>query len=115
MINVRGKGRVMKGKAIIIHTDGRTTKEEFSSTIPLEKFQGWVGGSIELVPYFTKFEGEACVAFCNEEGKLEGLPVNITATFAWARSLRRPVNALGDVLNGPVVIVTGDAEFMEAL
>jgi hypothetical protein len=78
----------------------------------LEQLQGNVGGFIELIPAFNAFEGKPCVAFCNEEGKLRGLQPNSKATVMWefinGKSPR-------DCLVGPVVILTGDKEFMEAL
>jgi DNA mismatch repair protein MutH len=62
----------------LIHPDGRT--ETLDGPEDLEKLQGWVGGYIEKVPGFTRFEGRNCYAFANEEGKLKQLPLNSKAT-----------------------------------
>jgi hypothetical protein len=51
--------------------------------------------------------------FCNENGKIERLPVNRGATLLW-RAVAGIVDG-GDYLAGPVAIVTGDAEFMADL
>jgi hypothetical protein len=78
------------------------------------------GGYLEMVPHFDSFEfgGEVhpCVAFCDERGKLEGLPTNERATAAWADALERCGAQLRhDFLVGPVLIVIGDEDFMAAL
>lgn len=59
----------------------------------LRDLQNAVGGLIEGVP----MDDESFTAFCNEEGKLEGLPVNHAAT--------RFTGIRGDVLMGDVVII----------
>lgn len=71
-----------------------------------------VGGYIEIVPLFDTFQGEEAVACCNEEGKLDRLPVNTNATEAWWLAAGQP---LDDFLVGDVVICQGDAEFMASL
>jgi hypothetical protein len=79
------------------------------------------GGHLEVVPFFTRIEhgGQMhdCITFCDEEGKLKGLKYNREATFRWDRSMR-VVAGCGcspDHLVGPILVVIGDAEFMEAL
>lgn len=95
----------------------------------LKVLQGAVGGHIELVGGFDTIEHDGdvreCAAFCNEEGKLEGLPINGIATVLWDRALKRQggtglwqhgeKTAPADVLVGSVIVVYGDAEFMAAL
>ena len=69
----------------ILHTNGKRTVK----TLPegtrgeLDEMQKAVGGYIELVPYFDHFEGEPCEVYCNEEGKIHGLPFNDEATSSW--------------------------------
>lgn len=47
-----------------------------------------VGGYIETVPHMTTYDGlTRGVAYCNEEGKLRGLPFNQKATEAWLACL----------------------------
>ena len=102
----------MRGLLTIIQVDGAVSSEELAAPPALEELQRGVGGDIELVPYFTKYEGKPCVAFCDEDGKRKGLPINDHATALW----HALVAALRgrDVLVGPVVIVSG-AEVLRAM
>jgi hypothetical protein len=74
------------------------------------------GGSLETVPYFNKFvmdgQSHRCVAFCDEDGKGKGLRFNVVATALWQEGLTQPID---DWLAGPVVVLFGDNEFMEAI
>lgn len=103
----------MKGTLTVVHPSGEITKKEYSSEIPLEDLQKTVGGYIELVPFFTQYEGRPCRAFCNEYGKLNQLPYNEPATALWEQVFGRSVRP--DFLVGSIAIVTGDREFMEEL
>lgn len=105
----------MRGTLTTIHPNGRRTEVQVSEPVTLEVLQSSVGGWLEIVPGLDKFEGKVCVAYCNEEGKIDRLPVNEPATELWAAAYGCPVEALGDVLVGPIAIVTGDTEFMGAL
>jgi hypothetical protein len=69
------------------------------------------GGYIETVPYLTRYEGKSCVAFCDEEGKLKGQPVNDRATALWRFGSIRG----SDLLCGDVVVVQGDRDFMKEI
>lgn len=85
------------------------------------------GGWMELVPYFNSFEIDtgdvrACVAFCDEEGKIKMLPKNPRANRAWERALLQQKRTLKDrngkpydFLCGDVAVVFGDKQFMDAL
>ena len=79
------------------------------------------GGWLESVPYFDTIEFEGaerkCWVLCDEEGKLKDLAYNKRATALWATALMRHgmTGPMGDVLCGPVVVLFGDDEFMEAL
>jgi hypothetical protein len=120
----------MKGKLWLIRP-GETTPTviQYDEVIMLDDLQDAVGGFIETVPFFFSFhdpdEGRRvrCVAFCHEEGKLEGLPYNHGAQLLWQAALDaffaeandgKPVTN-DDQLVGPIVIVTGDDEFLAAL
>jgi hypothetical protein len=75
-----------------------------------------IGGRMELVPHFDSIrwngKSRSCAAFCNEEGKLQQLPINIHATMLWWMSCKtKPDN----VLAGPVAVIFGDEEFMTNL
>lgn len=100
----------MRGKLTTIAPDGATRVVLYGAPVKLDALQSAVGGHIESIPYFSKYDGAPCVAFCNEEGKLEGLPVNATATALWhAQGFK------ADVLCGSVCIVQGDSAFMREL
>jgi Domain of unknown function (DUF3846) len=81
----------------------------------LDNLQTAMGGYIERVPFFDKYEGKPCVAFCSEEGKIEHMQPNYPATLAWVHALRVQGKTLGtndgrmvDFLVGSIAIVTGD-------
>jgi hypothetical protein len=102
----------MKGALTIIPVGtAAVTRKELTAAPRLEDLQSGVGGDIETVPHFNRYQGEPCVAFCNEAGKLDGLPVNHRATAHWYAIAGR----VADVLVGPVVIVTGDKQLMRKL
>ena len=85
-------------KSVLIRTDGITVEVEHVTAPPLRFLQESVGGHIELVPFFTKYKGRNCKAFCNGDRKL---PVNDYAT-----------KAAGMVLVGDVIILVGDDDFL---
>jgi len=55
-------------------------------TFQLSELQSYVGGYIELVPFAKP------LAYCNEEGRLRGLPLNKLASVTFSQSL------VGDVI-----------------
>ena len=69
------------------------------------------------IPYFEIYEGQPCIAFCNEEAKLHGFPYNHPANRAWRIAFKAATGKTPepDYLVGPIAIVTGDEEFLEAL
>jgi hypothetical protein len=107
----------MTGTMMTINTDRTITTKEYDRELPLKDIQDAVGGYIETVPYLTTVYNDGkpqpCVAFCNEEGKIRGLDHNPSATTLWHELV--PHMRGVDVLNGPVVIIWGDDDFMEAL
>lgn len=112
----------MIGHKVILTTDGEVQKELCLKPPALKELQAAVGGYIEQVPGFTKIildnEELGCAVFCNEHGKLKGLPPNELATHHWRVSLlKRGVypEQMNDVLVGDVLVVYGDKEFMGAL
>jgi hypothetical protein len=66
----------------------------------LEFAQRAVGGYIEAVAF------EDLILYCNEEGKIRGLPANARATALWHHLAGGPT---GDVLMGDVLVVGRDA------
>jgi hypothetical protein len=103
----------MIGQLTTIAPDGTATFITLTGSPTLEQLQTAVGGHIEVVPYFTKFNGEQCVAFCNEEGKLVGLPANRLAQMFWERAVGRRIS--GDYLVGSIAIITGDDALLSSL
>lgn len=103
----------MKGHMIVLSTSGAESITVIDRPPPLDVLQNAVGGYLQLVPYFDKYEGKECVVFCNEEGKLHGLLYNQKATQAWRKAVEPHV--LMDMLVGNVVIITGDTELLDAL
>ena len=69
------------------------------------------GGMLQLIPHFDTYNNKPCHAYCDDEGKIKQLPINEFATILWMTQLPSPID---DVLVGPIVIVTGDDEFMAA-
>lgn len=84
---------------VTIQPDGAITHE----TIPngCEPLQQRVGGWIEAV---SSADGEVTL-WCNEEGALNGMPMNGFATQLWY--MLNPVMAGHGVLHGPVVVSGG--------
>lgn len=96
------------GKITIIYQNGEAAPAPCSN-LTLETMQKAVGGCIETVPYFTSYEGEKYVAYCDGEGKLKDYPINKVATLLWYDQLHRAGIAppYADVLVGAVLIVQG--------
>ena len=74
---------------LLIKTDGAESTKE---TMTLEEMQAWVGGYVQMVPLPDGRE-----LWCNEEGKIDGLPVNAKATAIWEKNY------------GPTDIIMGNA------
>jgi hypothetical protein len=118
----------MKGQLLIYPADCDGTVRivhDFTDSIPLEKLQEAVGGDIEAVPYWDTFEIDGktvpAVVWCNEKGKLDGLPRNHYMTDLWEKHLQKTGLsrfAAGqelDFLVGSIAVCVGDNEFMETL
>jgi len=120
----------MLGTVIVIRPGDLDKDPEvkyYARAITADELRTIVGGYLEQVPGFLTigYAGTVmtCVAFCNEYGKLDKLPVNEPATLCWERALRRQgLNLLDDKTNTPkdwlvgnIAVLFGDREFMEAL
>lgn len=95
----------MKGRTTIYRADGSIEERDWTEMPGLKFLQEAVHGYIEEVPLWP-----VGVAFCNEEGKLNGLPLNRQAQAIWEQN-----GPLRDYLVGDIVQITGDAEFMAEL
>jgi len=105
----------IEGEAYIYKTDGTVEYRKYTAAPSLKGLQEAVGGYLETVPYFSTHKGMKCVAFCNEEGKLNKLPLNITATKLWYGEMGTRYHLISDVLVGDVIVLMGNRAFMEAL
>lgn len=95
---------------IAVHPSGAIDVTVIAELPSLEDLSKVVGGYIELVPYFFRYNDLPCVAFCNEYGKQNKLEPNPTATLMWMKACRQP--ALNDHLVGSVAIVTGPTTWL---
>lgn len=91
-------------KLTVLKTDGTQEVIEHKGREPLKVLQGLVGGYVEGVPHFTKFEGKRCRAWANEEGLINGLPLNEQATKLWKEQLGAGPFAYDPKLYGTIVI-----------
>src|SRR5262245_31873406 len=67
---MKGEQHMSKIKCLVVNTDGQMTVEE-PDDFGLEYLRGKVGGWIEAIGDRASWS-----AYLNEEGKLDGLPVN---------------------------------------
>lgn len=111
----------MKGTLIKIPADGGPLEYTEVKKTDLDQLQAGVGGSIEEVPYWKKFHDPTtgtvvnAVIWCNEEGKLDNLPVNRRATEWWHLALKEHGMPPFDILHGDVLVCTGDKKFLDSL
>ena len=134
----------MRGMIYVLVPQAAWWRAELTEPPSLARLQELVGGYIEAVPHWTLFKpladipGEkargravSCVAYCDEEGKLNGKLPNTRATIEWDLGLRQLMDERGqqvmpdglcdprsgapsDYLVGQVVVVIGDEDFMFA-
>ena len=73
-----------------------------------------IGGDIRAIPGFNHIwrgtKRHRCVALCDEDGIHKQLPGNHTATYIWHTQYHSTT-----LLLGTVIVLYGDAEFMDAL
>lgn len=60
-----------------------------------------------------RLASKTCVAYCGEHGKMNNLDPNFDATWLWARTLGIRFDQMPDHLVGPVVILCGDANWVD--
>jgi hypothetical protein len=98
---------------VAINPDGTVNRILLDAHPTLDQLKDIVGGYIERVPYFNKFENKPCIAFCNEMGKLQELPVNLKATNLWMDAYGGSVSP--DYLVGSIAIVVGPQSFLDSM
>ena len=128
---MKGRTYVYSVNDPVVRAVGAVKVTYLSEPLRLKQLQEAVGGYIESVPLWNTYihngRPVSCVAYCNEEGKLNGLSLNAAATRDWSAAMLRiveegeqvyPRGLLGadgrpsDVLVGDIVVVVGDEEFM---
>ena len=112
----------MRGKLIIFDANKPVPRivEYDHEPIKLNELNSAVGGYIEVVPYFDTLlldgKRQRCVVFCNEQGKLEGLPMNPLAQALWHDALAyQRMGQIDDYLVGSIAIAVGDEQFLAEL
>jgi len=81
-------------KAVIIKTDGSKEIVEFDNDNAYGVLSGAVDGYIQQVP----LDDIGVTMYCNEEGKLHGLPQNPIATALWIDQWGETDVMVGDVI-----------------
>lgn len=71
----------------IIKADGTTETQTVAKAAEYDAINKAVGGFIEAVPHFEKYQGRKCDAFVNEEGRLLDLPLNPQGTKLWLEAM----------------------------
>lgn len=78
----------MSYSVVVFKVTGEIERTVQPKAPDLAQMQKVVGGYIESIVHFTKYDGmKRGSAFCNENGIAEGLPFNINATQAWLAAL----------------------------
>lgn len=114
----------MIGSSIILRPNRPIEFRTYTGPVRDDHFSDTIDGLLEMVPHFDQWidaEGKLreCVVYADQEAEMKGLEINHYASAIW--------NYIADLkgidyrlrrrrqLAGPVVIVFGDEEFMEAL
>jgi hypothetical protein len=114
MVSTISEMQLDKNYIIVIRPGKFNVQIEELETVPdFHKLKrGLDGGLLEVVPFFRKFMGRHCIAFCDEEGKNKGLIPNQIAQGFWEKNVPA---AIDDYLVGPIVIVVGSQSFLAQL
>jgi hypothetical protein len=92
--------------AITIKTDGSMLRVVMKKQPTHDFIQRAVGGSIEMVPQFIKYEGRpVTVVYANEEARRMTLKFNTHATQAWLLCLGGAPKRFRPQLFGDILIV----------
>lgn len=76
----------------------------------LKELQGIVGGYIETVPHWSRYDGRLCAVYANETGRIDNLRLNRRATDLWLEALGRGPFRYEPLLFGDIVVVTSAAK-----
>jgi hypothetical protein len=105
---------MIEKQLIAIYQDGRIEKKKIDTVPELDDLKEIVDGWIEIIPYFDTYEGNPCIAFCDEEGKIKGKLYNILANQFWMKSDGGLASG-SDILVGSIAIVTGPKKFLREM
>ena len=93
-----------------IKVDGTVTEvtPKDGKFFSLEELRGFVGGTVQIVP----LPDERCLV-CNDEGKLDGLPINEKGTDLWKEQypIAEYPNNNDELMVGDILVC--DASFIE--
>lgn len=85
-------------KFAVLKVDGTLSFEEVDAEKEYDFLSGTVGGYIQAVPLsYDETIGDLTL-WCNEEGKLDGLPFNQAATMLWELFYGKTDYMVGDVV-----------------
>jgi hypothetical protein len=89
----------------VIKSDGAVIRTRQDKQPNLEQLQAAVGGDIQPVPHFRKFENHVGVAYADEDGQMKNLPLNMLATTMWLQNLGKGPFSYPPRLFGNVVFI----------
>lgn len=98
-----------KYELTVIHADGVIERTTTPAKPELSLLQSKVGGLIESVPHWASYNGRRAQVWCNEEGRINGLPLNTKATELWLSVLGKGPFSYPPQLFGDVLIVQKEA------
>lgn len=102
------------GRLVVIPPHGDIIDNRISKSPTLKELQNLVGGYIQSLPEFDKYEDMPAEAWVNEDGLAIGLPLNNRAITLW-RSILTPKGPFrADMTNivGNCVIIVGKRFFL---
>lgn len=98
---------------LTIHPSGTYQYKKLAGIPTLDELHTAIEGPLELVPLLTKLGRSRCIAFCDEDGKRKGLPLNAAAQALWRLAIGRPITE--DHLVGPITIVVASQSFLDRM
>jgi len=94
-----------------IQPEGEVLSSTQTAAPSLQALQDIVGGYIQTVPRFNTYKGSRCIVYVNEEGRMQNLPFNQTATDLWLEQ----DELIAQPLVGNVVVICADQHLLDKL
>jgi hypothetical protein len=105
----------MQGIAYILRPkDHEPDIVNFDQAPRIEFIRGIVGDNPQRVPGWEHYRERRCVAFCGRDGRRDPTDFNPLATRLWHHNTDADLS-MHDYLAGPVIVFTGDYDFLRAL